>query len=74
MPETKKVDDTLSLDEIYQVAFAASKCGITKFKITGGEPLVRDGIVDFIRRLNDIDSVKDITMTTNGFYLSMPRV
>ena len=69
MPETKKVDETLSLDEIYEVALAASKCGINKFKITGGEPLIRDGITDFIKRLHDIDSVKDITMTTNGFYL-----
>jgi possible molybdenum (mo2+) cofactor biosynthesis enzyme len=69
MPETKKVEDTLSFDEIYEVALAACECGITKFKITGGEPLVRDGIVDFIRRLHGIDSVKDITMTTNGFYL-----
>ena len=69
MPETKKVEDALSFDEIYEVALAACECGITKFKITGGEPLVRDGIVDFIRRLHDIDSVKDITMTTNGFYL-----
>ena len=69
MPETKKVDETLSLDEIYEVVLAAGKCGITKFKITGGEPLIRDGIVDFIKKLHDIDSVKDITMTTNGFYL-----
>ena len=38
MPETKKVEETLSLDEIYEVAFAASECGITKYKITGGEP------------------------------------
>ncbi len=36
----KKVEETLSLDEIYEVALAASKCGITKFKITGGEPLL----------------------------------
>lgn len=69
MPEAKKVEETLSLDEIYQVAFAASECSISKFKITGGEPLVREGIVDFIKRLNDLDNVKDITMTSNGFYL-----
>ena len=69
MPEAKKVEETLSLDEIYQVAFAASEWGISKFKITGGEPLVREGIVDFIKRLNDLDNVKDITMTSNGFYL-----
>ena len=69
MPETKKVEETLSLDEIYEVAFAASECGITKYKITGGEPLIRDGIVDFIKKLHTLDNIKDITMTTNGFYL-----
>ena len=57
MPEAKKVEETLSLDEIYQVAFAASECGISKFKITGGVPLVREGIVDFIKCLNDLDNV-----------------
>ena len=69
MPETKKVEETLSLDEIYEVAFAASECGITKYKITGGEPLIRDGIVDFIKKLHKLENIKDITMTTNGFYL-----
>ena len=69
MPETKKVEETLSLDEIYEVAFAASECGITKYKITGGEPLIREGIVDFITKLHPLDNIKDITMTTNGFYL-----
>ncbi len=69
MPETKKVEETLSLDEIYEVVFAASECGITKYKITGGEPLIRDGIVDFIKKLHKLENIKDITMTTNGFYL-----
>ena len=69
MPETKKVEETLSLDEIYEVALSASECGITKFKITGGEPLIREGIVDFIEKLHELKNIKDITMTTNGFYL-----
>ena len=69
MPETKKVEETLSLDEIYEVALSASECGITKFKITGGEPLIRDGIVNFIEKLHELKNIKDITMTTNGFYL-----
>ena len=69
MPETKKVEETLSLDEIYEVAFAASECGITKYKITGGEPLIRDGIVDFIKKLHTLDNIKDITMTQTGFTL-----
>lgn len=35
----------------------------------GLEPLIRDGIVDFIKKLHTLDNIKDITMTTNGFYL-----
>ena len=67
MPETKKVEETLSLDEIYEVALSASECGITKFKITGGEPLIRDGIVDFIG-LNDDGSIDIIDYKTSTMY------
>ena len=40
--------------------------GITKFKITGGEPLVRKGVADFISALKGIDGVQSVTLTTNG--------
>lgn len=69
MPQTKELDEILSFDEIYQVAVSASKCDISKFKITGGEPLIRVGIVDFIKKLGKLENIEDITMTTNGFYL-----
>jgi cyclic pyranopterin phosphate synthase len=44
--------------------------GITKVRITGGEPLVRKGIVDFIKKLRGIKKLEDISLTTNGFFLS----
>ena len=43
--------DILSYEELLQVAAAAVTLGITRFKVTGGEPLVRRGCVDFVRRL-----------------------
>ena len=43
--------------------------GITKVRITGGEPLVRRGVVDFISRLGSISGLKDVSLTTNGVLL-----
>ena len=44
-------------------------CGITKIRITGGEPLVRKGVVEFCRMLSEIDGLKSLALTTNGIYL-----
>ncbi len=43
--------------------------GISKVRLTGGEPLVRKGIVDFISRLSQIEEIKDLSLTTNGLLL-----
>lgn len=51
------------------VCKAALNLGIDRFKITGGEPLVRRGAVDFIRALKGLDGVRSVTMTTNGMLL-----
>lgn len=40
--------------------------GINKIRFTGGEPLVRKGIVDLVSRVSKLEGVKDLTMTTNG--------
>jgi cyclic pyranopterin phosphate synthase len=50
--------------------------GITRFKVTGGEPLVRLGCTDFIRKLKEMPGVEQVTMTTNGMALSkyMPEL
>ena len=45
------------------------KEGISKVRLTGGEPLVRKGIVDFISRLSQIEKIKDLSLTTNGILL-----
>lgn len=59
----------LSFDQLYNVCLACVSCGITKVRITGGEPLLRDGIVDFCNRLSKIKEIEELAITTNGYYL-----
>ncbi len=60
----------LALDEIRRVVRAAVALGITKIRLTGGEPLVRRDIVDIVRTVAAIDGVQDLALTTNGFLLA----
>ena len=63
----------LTLDEIVRIARVAAADGITTFRLTGGEPLLRTDIVDIVRRLAAITGPDgrpvDIAMTTNGIRL-----
>lgn len=65
-----KKDEILSLEEIAEVVKVGAKLGIKKIRLTGGEPLVRKGIVDLVEMINRIDGIEEITMTTNGALLS----
>jgi len=58
--------DILSDDELLAVARAAVSLGFKKFRVTGGEPLVRPGVVDFIRNLIAMPGVESVQLTTNG--------
>jgi len=60
----------LSYEEIYAIAKAAAELGITKVRLTGGEPLVRAELPELIRMLAQIDTLDDISLTTNGVLLS----
>jgi cyclic pyranopterin phosphate synthase len=60
----------LTYEELFRVIQAGAELGITRVRITGGEPLVRLGIVDFVRMISGIKELEDISMTTNGIYLS----
>ena len=62
-------DDILSYEEILRVCKAAVSLGIVRFKITGGEPLVRLGCTDFITELKRLPGVEQVTITTNGILL-----
>jgi GTP 3',8-cyclase len=62
-------EEILSYEEILRIIRIATELGIKKVRITGGEPLVRKGIVDFIASLRTIKGLDDISMTTNGILL-----
>ena len=62
-------EQILSYEEILEICQIAVELGIDRFKITGGEPLVRKGCLEFIRTLKQMTGVKQVTMTTNGVLL-----
>ena len=61
--------DILTYEEILEIVRAAVSCGITKFKVTGGEPLVRKDCVFLVRNLKAVPGVEQVTLTTNGILL-----
>ena len=63
-------EDILTFEEIAEVVRAAAAMGIGKIRLTGGEPLVRRGIVDLVRMLAAIPAIRDLSMTTNGTLLA----
>lgn len=63
-------EEILRYEEIVEIIEEAVGLGITKVRITGGEPLVRKGIVDFIKKLKRIEKLEDISLTTNGCFLA----
>ena len=62
-------EDILSFDEITGFTKVAVKNGVTKVRITGGEPLVRKGITSLVEMIAGIDGINDLSMTTNGTLL-----
>jgi cyclic pyranopterin phosphate synthase len=62
--------EVLTYEELLRVASVATRLGVKKIRITGGEPLVRRGIVGFIRELTNLPTKPEITLTTNGLLLA----
>ena len=62
--------EVLSYEELLRIASVATRLGVKKIRITGGEPLVRRGIVDFIREMAVLPTRPEITLTTNGILLA----
>ena len=62
-------EDLLSYEEILRLTRTFAKLGIRKLKITGGEPLVRRGCIDFISQLKQVEGIEQVTITTNGVLL-----
>lgn len=67
--EKRPHQDILSIEELVLAAQAAADCGVTKIRVTGGEPLVRNGIVDLVRGICAIPGLREVCMTTNGVLL-----
>lgn len=63
-------EDILTYDEITTFTRVAVAGGVTKVRITGGEPLVRKGVTELVRLLSGIDGITDLSMTTNGILLA----
>ena len=61
--------DILSIEEIVEIVKIASKNGIKKIRLTGGEPLVRRGFINLCKQISEINEIEDIAITTNGVYL-----
>lgn len=73
MPEEgvrlKSHSDILRIEELARIIDVASQLGITHVRLTGGEPLVRQGIVTLVCVLSEIPGISDISITTNGLLL-----
>jgi cyclic pyranopterin phosphate synthase len=67
--EIKPTKEILTLEESFRVIEACHHLGITKVRITGGEPLVREGIIPFIKKIAQLEHMQEVAMTTNGILL-----
>lgn len=61
--------DLLSYEELFRVASACVGQGIEKIRVTGGEPLVRKGLTEFLKSISGIPGLKELVLTTNGVLL-----
>ena len=63
-------EEILRYEEIVEIVQEAVNLGLTKIRITGGEPLLRKGVIDFIRELREIKKLEDLSLSTNGLFLA----
>ncbi|MBF0303550.1 MAG: GTP 3',8-cyclase MoaA [Desulfamplus sp.] len=70
MPKPIQIDKLLTFEEMYRVVKIGVKLGIQKVRLTGGEPLFRNGVVDFVEKLCEIEELKEVSLTTNGTLLA----
>lgn len=64
-----KKDQLIGLEELERLIGAFVRCGVRKIRITGGEPLLRRGVVEFLGCLKRFPGLEDLAMTTNGLLL-----
>lgn len=61
--------EILRYEEILSVVRVAAEMGINRVRLSGGEPLIRAGLVDFVRMLSNVKEIVDLSLTTNGVLL-----
>jgi cyclic pyranopterin phosphate synthase len=62
-------EDILTIEEIEEIAKVFVSLGVNKIRLTGGEPLIRSGIIDIVEKIGRLEEIKDLAMTTNGILL-----
>ena len=63
-------DEILRYDEMLRIVAAAATLGIRKVRVTGGEPLIRKGVIGFLQQLSALEGIEEIALTTNGILLA----
>src|SRR6266508_2413622 len=63
-------EEILTFEETLRLIRIATELGVSKVRITGGEPLTRRDVIDFIRRIPDISGIRSIGLSTNGTLLA----
>ena len=63
-------EEILTYEELIRLARVAARCGIRKIRVTGGEPLLRRDLPDFIRGLKPVAGIEEVALTTNGSFLA----
>jgi GTP 3',8-cyclase len=63
-------EDVLTYEELLRLVKISAAMGVSKVRVTGGEPLVRKGVYAFLKRLSDMPEVEDLSLTTNGVLLA----
>lgn len=63
-------EQILSLEEIYILAKCFTELGVTKIRITGGEPLIRRNVLDLMKQISGLPLLEELVMTTNGAHLA----
>ena len=62
-------EETLTFEEIRRIVGLLAECGVSKVRLTGGEPLLRENIIRLVRESAAIAGIKEVSLTTNGVVL-----
>lgn len=69
-PRPIEYKEILTYEEIIRIVAIAVSLGVRKIRLTGGEPLIRKNVVNLVRMLKEIGKIEELSLTTNGIFLS----